>query len=747
MNKNLLYIILNFLCISLYAQDFDSLLAIDTVVKIDNVTITENKLDNGIDQSYLKSVEQFAIYAAKKTDIISIDKLYTIKARNVGRQIYGKVAGLNILESDASGLQLDIATRGLDPNRSSSFNIRQNGYDMSADALGYPDAYYTPPTDAVDRIEIVRGAASLQYGTQFGGLINFKLKDGSNYNTPLHISLQQTVGLYKFFNTFNSIGGKYKNFNYYTFYQYRRGNSWRPNSNFQSHHAHINLNYDITEKLSINTQYTYMYYVAQQPGGLTDKQFEQDPKQSNRSRNFFKVNWNLLALNLKYKITPKSQIQTQFFGLIAGRDAIGNLSNIQQQDVLGTPRTYFKDKYKNIGNETKWLYKYKTTQKNSFVLLVGARFYKGHTTKIQDLGDTSTTASFNFLADSLSQGSDYKFPSFNSALFAEHLFTIGKFSITPGIRYEYIQTKADGKYREISTFNEVVIKDTTIYETRERKRHIFLAGIGVSYKPNTSVEVFANFSQNYRAINFNDIRIALAGLRINPDIQDEKGYSFDIGARGIYKNIFNYNASVFYLSYNNRISEVLQKDTATYAIYRYRTNIAQSRAVGFDVSSEVDLLRIKSTINQDFSLKLFANFSYLNARYKKSEDHNLGNNKVEYAPDFISRGGIAFAYKTLNLQFQFNYVSEQFSDASNAEIPTVNAISGIIPAYYVMDFSASYTYKWFTLKANINNLSNNRYFTRRAAGYPGPGIIPAEPINFLATLIFDWDYKKNKKVQ
>jgi Fe(3+) dicitrate transport protein len=726
----------------IFSQVLDTFNKIDTFIKIDNVIISEKKLDNGIDNNYLKSVEQFAIYAGKKTDIISIDKLQTIKARSVGRQIYAKVAGLNILESDASGLQLDIATRGLDPNRSSSFNIRQNGYDMSADALGYPDAYYTPPTDAVDRIEIVRGAASLQYGTQFGGLINFKLKDGANFTQPIHISLQQTAGLYKFYNTFNSIGGNYKKINYYSFYQYRRGESWRPNATFQAHNAFINFTYNINEKISLNAQYTYMHYIAQQPGGLTDNQFEQDASASNRSRNYFKVNWNLWALLFKYKITAKSQISSQFFGLIAGRDAIGNLNNIQQQDVLGTPRNYFKDKYKNVGNETKWMYKYKTTTQNSFVLLVGARFYKGFTNKRQDLGDSTSAANFNFLNKELSKGSDYRFPSFNTAIFAEHLFTIGKISITPGIRYENIQTKADGKYREITTFNDVVLKDTTIFETRVRKRNIFLAGIGISYKPKEFIEIYSNISQNYRAINFNDIRISLAGLRVDENIQDEKGYSFDFGFRGVFKNIINYNLNIFYLSYNNRISEVIQKDTVTFAIYRYRTNIAKSRAYGIDISSEIDFLKISDKIKDDFSFKLFVNFSYLNAQYKKSAVHNLANNKVEYAPNFIIRNGISFSYKTFNTSLQSSYISKQFSDASNASTPTVNAVSGIIPAYYVLDFSASYTIKWCTIKANINNLSNHKYFTRRTAGYPGPGIIPAEPINFLATLIFDWSYNK-----
>ena len=86
------------------------------------------------------------------------------------------VAGLNIYQNDDAGLQLNIGGRGLNPNRTSNFNVRQNGYDISADALGYPESYYTPPSESLEEIQIIRGAASLQYGTQFGGLINFKMK-------------------------------------------------------------------------------------------------------------------------------------------------------------------------------------------------------------------------------------------------------------------------------------------------------------------------------------------------------------------------------------------------------------------------------------------------------------------------------------------------------------------------------------------------------------------------------------------
>ena len=140
----------------------------------------------------LRSVDGFGIYEAKKNELIVLDDFAANKANNNARQIFAKVPGLNIWESDCAGLQLDIAARGLGPSRTANFNTRQNGYDMSADALGYPESYYTPPMQAVERIEIVRGAASLQYGTQFGGMLNFKLKEAPK-DKKIELNSEQTV--------------------------------------------------------------------------------------------------------------------------------------------------------------------------------------------------------------------------------------------------------------------------------------------------------------------------------------------------------------------------------------------------------------------------------------------------------------------------------------------------------------------------------------------------------------------------
>ena len=106
----------------------------------------------------MKAIEGDILTQGKKTEVISLETIDANKATNSSRQIFARVPGLNIWESDGSGLQIGLGGRGLNPSRNVNFNTRQNGYDISADALGYPESYYTPPSEAVEEIQMIRGA-------------------------------------------------------------------------------------------------------------------------------------------------------------------------------------------------------------------------------------------------------------------------------------------------------------------------------------------------------------------------------------------------------------------------------------------------------------------------------------------------------------------------------------------------------------------------------------------------------------
>lgn len=722
--------------IELGEEDLEVNIYVDSLIKkLKEVTVREMK-DNNFGITHLRNIEGTAIYAGKKSEVVLMGEVAGNLATNNSRQIYNKVAGLNIWESDAAGIQLGIGGRGLSPNRTSNFNTRQNGYDMSADALGYPESYYSPPAEAIERIEVVRGAASLQYGTQFGGMINFQLKHAPE-NKKIDVNIRQTGGSYGFYNSFTSIGGTVGKFEYYTFYQYKRGNGWRPNSGFDVHTAHSNIAFRPNKKMRIGFEYTFMNYLAQQAGGLTDALFEQDPRQSIRERNWFKVRWNLPAINFDYKISPKTRFNFRAFSLIASRDALGYLGFINRADPL-EERNLISSQFKNAGAEARIVQRYKLLG-NQSNFLFGARFYTGQTTAQQGFADDGYDANFNYLDTENALTSDYLFPSYNVSLFAENIFAIThNFSITPGLRFEYINTQSDGYYVLRNTDlagNEILRQE--IQDDRKNKRSFVLAGVGVSYKPKGLTEIYANFSQNYRAITFNDMRVVNPNFRIDPNLKDETGYSADLGIRGTFKNWLSYDISGFLLAYKNKIGAVLKVDTALYNVYRYRTNISNARNFGLESFVEIDLFKIWNS-KSEHGLSWFSNLTIQNGKYVNSDESAYNGKQVELVPPVIFRTGLSYTFRSFKATYQCSYTKEHFTEATNA-VQTATAVNGIIPSYYVMDLALEYKFKkWFTLSGGINNMTNNMYFTRRAEGYPGPGIIPAEGISFYGTLGFNF---------
>lgn len=712
-------------------SDTTLLIQLDSIGNTLTEIVIESEKDNSFGIGKLNNVEGTSIYAGKKSEVIYLNDMNANLATNNSRQVFAKVAGINIFENDGAGIQLGIGGRGLNPNRVSNFNTRQNGYDISADALGYPESYYTPPTEALDRIEVIRGAASLQYGTQFGGFINFKFKKGP-VDKKIQLTSRQTYGSFGLINSFNSLGGTVKKINYYTFYQYKQGDSWRPNSEFKMHTAHASVNYQVNSNLKITGEYTYMTYLAHQPGGLTDKQFNLDPSKSIRNRNWFKVNWNLASLSLDWKLSPSARISWMNFGLIADRITVGYLGQINRADPL-TERDILGDEYKNFGSELRFLKRFELF-KNTSVFLIGARYYQGKTIRKQGLGDTTSKANFSYLNPNDLEHSDYTFPSKNIALFSENIFQLTKkLSLTPGVRFEYISTSAAGYYKETNKdLAGNIILDLKHEEERNSNRSFLLGGLGLLYKPVSKVELYANFSQNYRSINFNDMRVVNPNFKVDPNLKDETGYTADGGIRLTLKDLLYLDFSVYYLRYNDRIGTVLKEDEATYVLYRYRTNISDSRNIGAECFGEIDLIKLFKK-QAKHKLSYFVNASYTDARYISSQQSGFNDKLVELVPMSILRSGLTYKYKGFSTTVQGSYTAEQFADASNSKFST-NAITGIIPAYTICDFSAQYTYKFLNVSAGVNNFLNEIYFTRRAEGYPGPGILPSDPRNFYVTL-------------
>jgi Fe(3+) dicitrate transport protein len=684
------------------------------------IEIKEAALD---ETGNLPAIDGVRIYGGKKTAFVTPEKLNIDLSSNNSRQIFGRIPGIMVWESDGSGIQTGIATRGLSPNRSWEFNMRQNGYDISSDVFGYPEAYYTPPADAVAKIEVLRGASSLQYGPQFGGMINYVF-DSAPATNGTKTKIRQTFGSYGLSNNFISTGIRKNKFSFYSFYHRRSADGWRENSEYSTQTGFVSMGYDFTKRIKLKAEYTYSTMTSQQPGGLTDVQFEENAQQSSRARNWMHIPWNMMNVQLDIAASEKFQLEIKTFGLLATRSSVGFIAPINTTDqVLSATNDYAvrsadSDRYQNIGTEWRGKFVFNLFGKEQ-TLAFGARAYQAKTFRHQK-GNGTTGFDYTMELDSMGYKVNYVFGTKNYALFAEQALYVGKrLLLVPGVRYEQITATGSGTVNYNS--GDIPLQERTVSKV--------LAGFGAEFHLNEDNEIYANASQAFRPMTFSELTPTTTTDVVDPNLKDSESLNIDLGVRGSWKNFVHYDASVYEMDIQDRIG------TYTESSIRYVTNIGSSLSKGLEVYVELNLLN-KFKQGKFGNLQPFASIAYNEAIYTSWNNPIVEaiNNNVENAPRRIQRYGLTYKLKGFSATYQLNKVSEAFADATNSIVPSVDAKTGLIPAYEVSDLSFGYNGKEnYSLQMGVNNLFNESYFTRRAGGYPGPGLLPANGRTYFFT--------------
>ena len=696
----------------------------DTSKTLKEVIVTGYKTVNGV--GHLLEMKDGIIYAGKKTEVIIVDSLDANKAINNTRQILGRIPGLNIVETESSGFTANgIATRGLNPTQSIEMNIRQNGYNISADVYGYNEAYYIPPMEAVKRIEMVRGASSLQFGGQFGGLVNYITEDAPT-DKPFQFVTSQTAGSFGMYNAFTSVGGTHKKISYYGFLQYRNMDGYRPNSQQWQLSGFGKIQYTASKKINAGLEYSLLRNKIHMPGGLSDSLFNANPKASIRARNWLKSPWNIISgyINLNPNDNTTLSLKTTYIfsnRSLVWRNEDGGASALDTIDPATNqyvPREAESEDMHSIATEARFSTSYKLG-KNKSTLAGGVRFTYAWFKRLGG-GQGSTGSDFDL---SITGNWEYNlnFTTTNIAPFVENIFRIGnKLTVTPGVRLEYLN----------STVNGYTTDDIYKVTTDKRKNRIFLlSGVGIEYKPKYNASIYANISQAYRPIDYSQQQPFGVTSKIDPNLKDANGFNSDLGYRTTIKNYLNVDVSLFYLAYNNRIGEIVKTDPITGLDFGYRTNIANSVHKGLEAYIEFNILKYLNQQSKQ-GISIFNSYSYIDAKYTSGV---FNGNRVETAAKQIERAGIIYNNKIFSSTFQVNYIGDAFGDATNVKV-SGNPIAGYIPAYTVLDFSATYKINNYAIKAGVNNLGNKSYFTRRTDEYPGPGIIPAVGRSFYVGL-------------
>ncbi|MBK6931349.1 MAG: TonB-dependent receptor [Saprospirales bacterium] len=675
----------------------------------------------------LPSVQGAYLWSGIKNEVIQMQNLDANIAEKTPRQIFAKVPGVFVYDMDGAGNQTNISTRGLDPHRGWEFNIRANGFITNSDMYGYPASHFSLPLEAVSRIELVRGTGALQYGAQFGGMLNYVLKEPDTTKI-LGFETVNSIGSYGLLSAFNAIGGKTGRLQYYAFYSKRISDGYRENSTSDYDGQGAVLKFTLSPRLALNAQLLRSNYVYQIPGPLTDAMFDADPRQSTRSRNYFNPEIYVPSLSADWQAGARTRLQLIWSAVGGERRSVmfDRAANIP--DTINANTLAFNTRQVDIDHFNSQTAELRVLQEFAFLnlpthLAAGVQYMHNDLHRRQQgLGSTGTD--FDLSVSDAGWGRDLQLKSQNLAFYVKTAIKATKrFSVSPGARFE--------------TGSSTMTGTTTYYDPEKLPatiKHQFpLLGVNANFDVNGRQQIYAGWAQAYRPVIFKDIIPATIYERTDRGIRDAFGYNLEAGWRGA-SNGLKWDLSVFRLQYNNRVGSVALEENGVF--YILRTNIGHSVTHGLEWFTEYGF-RLAGKVHGN----LFTSTALFDARYQHAfirignENRNIDGNKVESVPAWISRNGLNLRYNGFSVSVLYSYTGQTFADPLNTQAPSPTGAIGMVPAYGLLDVNLSCRlFGHMILRFNINNVAGKDYFTKRPTFYPGPGIWPSDGRSIQATV-------------
>ncbi|HLG41557.1 MAG TPA: TonB-dependent receptor plug domain-containing protein, partial [Chitinophagaceae bacterium] len=375
----------------------------------------------------LPDIKGIYLFAGKKSEIINLDKQDVNRVDNNPRQLFAKIPGVYVYENDGTGNQVNIAMRGLTAHRSWELNVRHNDVMTNSDLYGYPASHFNAPTESIERIEIVRGSGALQYGAQFGGMVNYITKEADT-TKKISFETQNSVGSNGLLSTYNAAGGKINKLQYFAYFNYRKSDGYRENSEYNYFAGHAHIIYAFNSKLKLRVEYNYMDYRNHINGGLTDAQFYENPRQSTRKRNYYSPTIHVPSVRLDYDINKNTSVNFISSAILGSRNSVQFIALSTVKDTFNAsigsynPRQVDIDKYNSYAQELKLKHNYRLFSKQS-TIVTGVRYINNNLIRLQ-LGKGTAGSDYDLRLTNPQWGRDLTFKTQNISLFAENLFRV-----------------------------------------------------------------------------------------------------------------------------------------------------------------------------------------------------------------------------------------------------------------------------------------------------------------------------------
>ena len=648
------------------------------------------------------------------------------------------VPGVNGYADDGIGnSRLSIGIRGLNPRRSSRILILEDGVPIQPALYVYPNMYYNPPAERIDRLEVIKGSGAIKYGPQtMGGVINyFTKRPRSDFGGKFKIK----AGENSFLSLFSEVGG-FGNEKIKPEFQflYKKGDGFRENNGFEQINGTMKISYNKSQDenyyLKFNTNYensnaTYT--------GLTQHSFKANPKFNPKKDDNFKLFRTAVDLittkRLSSNLTKSTTAFVSFFDRRWWRENDIFVSQADSASSNPTAQSYYepinlirrgngKDNFGILrtfyvgGAEQVYSFKdspfglSKFMSSNSSLELGGRIYFERFIDDKQSGSKTDSRDGIYFIPAAsddeqpiiVGQSHHYETTAFSG--FLNEKIEFEKFTLNTGIRLEAFEQE------RVDRLSGSMYQDKSLIE--------LLPGVGLTTKF-SSTNLFAGIHRGFTPPSSGTLKILNFGGTLDNqglNLEAEKSWNKEVGIRGDYP-MFNFEVSGFHVGIENLVAA--GRGTAFKNLGKVNTmglelnlNLLSSKVVGL----LPDLHFIYAFLNTEIKDGIIKS----NVSGTVGSDVSIQGKKLPYAPAHTLTAGFSKMGEKLSYRLDFRFVDEVFTDFENIIKEDKLGIQGIIPSYNFINISADYKvsedYRIFLTGKNI---TDEIYIGSRLHSNPG----------------------------
>ncbi len=640
-----------------------------------------------------------------------------------GNEALRRVSGLHVVDEEGAGMRVNVGIRGLDPSRSRSVLMLEDGVPVALNPYGEPEMYYSPAIDRMAGIEVLKGSGQILYGPQtIGGVINFITADPP---AEEEVGARIMGGQGGYFSGLLSYGNTVGNSGFQVNFLRKQADNLGP-TEFRINDFSSKFKFNFSEKSTLGIKVgAYQERSNSTYVGLTQPMYEAGGQDYVRiaPNDELGVNRYSISFHHDYKLSPNTTLKSLAFAYTTTRnwrrqDFSYNPNASRQTGVVWGDReipggaifmregTGNRDRqFEVAGFEQKIISRYSIGNLPNEIT-AGYRFMHEKAFEQRVNGKKADAKSGDLVLDEIRTGNAI-------SLFAQNKFIISdKFSVNAGLRGEIFNFERDILR---NTFSGVV-KDTSIVANNDVSQ--LIPGVGFTYQGSEQLTLFGGAHRGFAPPRVKDA-ITADGSIIELDA--ELSWNYELGFRTTLIPGTFLELTGFYMDFSNQIIPVAESAGGTGSGL---VNGGRTLHTGIETALSVDISKL---LNSSHAFTYDINATYVVTEYSEDrfqsvagEQVNIKGNRLPYAPSFIFSSGFTWqAPAGYGLRFTGTYVGQQFTDELNSFAPSADGRIGELPSYFVLDATAQYKIpaSQATVQVSAKNLLDERYIsTRRPQG-------------------------------